>query len=125
MQDYLKFNGIRIKQPDEDGYTAILSTTSTEDSDRDMALIMHNTPIGTVAGYNLKWRYLTLQEAVEILSQVLNKPSFTAHYLDILTGKWRDDEFYASNYNAPVHTLKDGEERWKELSFNIRSINPR
>lgn len=50
MQDCIKFNGIKIAQPDEDGYSAIFATTSTDDSDRDMTLEMHNTPIGTVEG---------------------------------------------------------------------------
>ena len=125
MQDYFKLNGIIVKQPDEDGYSAVLATTSTEDSDRDMSLSMHNTPIGTVEGYDLKWTYLTPAEAAEILQQVLNKPNFIAHYFDIITGSWRDAKFYASNYNAPVMTLKDEEEYWDELSFNIRSIDPR
>lgn len=125
MQDYIMINGIKIKQPDEDGYSVSLATTSTEDSDRDMGLVMHNTPIGTVEGYDLKWTDLTLSEAAEILQQVVNKSSFTVHYLDILTGTWRDGEFYASNFNAPAKILLDGKERWDELSFGIRGINPR
>lgn len=125
MQDCLKINGIKVAQPDEDGYSAVLATTSTEDSDRDMTLEMHNTPIGTVEGYDLKWRNLSPQEAAVILQQVLNKSKFTVHYFDILTGKWRDGEFYASNFNAPCKTLEDDEECWDELSFNIRGIHPR
>lgn len=125
MQDYIMINGIRIKQPDEDGYTAELATTSTDDSDRDMSLVMHNTPIGTVVGYNLKWTDLTPDEAAQILQQVMNKSSFTVHYMDIITGQWKDGEFYASNFNAPAGSLKTGEECWDELSFNIRGIHPR
>ena len=123
-QDYIKINGITIKQPDQDGYTALLSTTSTEDSDRDMALVMHNTPVGTVEGYNLKWSYPTLTEAAQILQQVVNKPSFVLHYCDIYTGQWKDGLFYAAEYNAPCKCLKNGEECWAELSFDVRSINP-
>lgn len=125
MQDYIKINDIKIKQPDEDGYTAVIATTSTEDSNRDMGLTMHNTPIGSVEGYDLKWTDLTLAEAAQILQQVLNKSSFKVHYLDILTGTWRDGYFYASNYNAPAGTLKEGEECWDELTINIRGIDPR
>lgn len=125
MQDYLKFNGVTVKVPDEDGYSANLATTSTEDSNRDMSLVMHNTPIGTVESYSLKWSELTPSEASAILQQVLNKPSFTVHYFDILTGSWRNGEFYASNFNAPARILVDGEEYWDELSFNIIGVNPR
>ena len=125
MQEAITINGVYIKQPDQDGYSAVLATTSTDDSDRDMSLVMHNTPMGTVEGYDLKWKYIKPLEAAQILQQVLNKSEFTVHYFDIITAQWRDGKFYASNFNAPVKTLKDGEECWSELSFNIRSINPR
>lgn len=124
MQEYITFNDVIVKQPDEDGYTAVLSTTSTDDSERDMALVMHNTPIGTVSGYDLKWTDLTAAEASTILKQVLNKSKFKMHYFDIYLGKWADGEFYASNFNSPAGTLEDGSERWDELSFNVRGIRP-
>lgn len=125
MQDYIKINGITILQPDEDGYTANLSTTSTEDSDRDMSLVMHNTPIGTVESYSLKWTDIKAADMALILSQVLNKPSFTMHYFDILTGGWRDGTFYATTFNSPCKTIEDGVEAWDELSFNAIGVNPR
>lgn len=125
MQDYIKINGITIVQPDEDGYTANLSTTSTEDSDRDMSLVMHNTPIGTVESYSLKWTDIKASDMALILNQVLNKPSFSMHYFDILTGRWRDGEFYATTFNSPCKTIEDGVEAWDELSFNAIGVNPR
>lgn len=125
MQDYIKINGITIVQPDEDGYTANLSTTSTEDSDRDMSLVMHNTPIGTVESYSLKWTDIKASDMALILNQVLNKPSFSMHYFDILTASWRDGEFYATTFNSPCKTIEDGVEAWDELSFNVIGVNPR
>ena len=125
MQEYIMINGVKIKQPDKDGYEVSLATTSTDDSDRDMSLVMHNTPIGTIEGYDLTWSDLSLEEASVILQQVINKSSFTVHYLDILTGAWKDGEFYASNFNAPARSLKDGKECWDKLSFGIRGINSR
>lgn len=122
MQEYISFNGVVVKQPDK--YSAVLATTSTSDSDRDMALVMHNTPIGTVAGYDLEWSYLTAQEASEILRQVLNRPSFTVRYFNILTASWENGEFYVSNFNAPAKILEEDKEYWESLSFNIRGINP-
>lgn len=125
MQDYIKINGITIVQPDDDGYTANLSTTSTEDSDRDMSLVMHNTPIGTVESYSLKWTDIKASDMALILNQVLNKPSFSMHYFDILTASWRDGEFYATTFNSPCKTIEDGVEAWDELSFNVIGVNPR
>lgn len=125
MQDYIKINGIMIVQPDEDGYSVELSTTSTEDSDRDMSLVMHNTPIATVVSYSLKWTDIKAADAAQILSQIINKPSFSFHYFDILTASWRDGEFYATTFNSPCKTIEDGVEAWDELSFNVIGVNPR
>lgn len=125
MQDYIKINGITIVQPDEDGYSVNLSTTSTEDSDRDMSLVMHNTPIATVVSYSLKWTDIKAIDAAQILSQIINKSSFSFHYFDILTASWRDGEFYATTFNSPCKTIEDGVEAWDELSFNVIGVNPR
>ena len=125
MQDYIKINGITIVQPDEDGYSVELSTTSTEDSDRDMSLVMHNTPIATVVSYSLKWTDIKATDAAQILSQIINKPSFSFHYFDILTASWRDGEFYATTFNSPCKTIENGVEAWDELSFNVIGVNPR
>lgn len=125
MQNYITFNGVRVAQPDEEnGYSAVLATTSTDDSDRDMSLVMHNTPIGTVIGYDLKWTWITAAEAAEILQQVVNKSQFTMHYFDIYDAQWKDGLFYASNFNSPAFSLREGEEYWSELSFNVRGIYP-
>ena len=65
-QEYLKFNGVTLPIPDEDGYTVEISTTSTDDSDRTQDLVMHNTPIGSVGSYGLKWSDLTKEEVASI-----------------------------------------------------------
>lgn len=121
MQDYIKINGIVVQQPDT--VTAVLATTSTDDSVRDMNLTMHNTPIGTILGYDLKWKRLTPKKMGEILEQVINKKSFTVHHLDVISGEWIDADFYASNFNAPALSFEDGVEMWNELSFNIRGVS--
>lgn len=122
MQERIKFNGIDIVQPDKDGYSAIIATTSTEDSDRDLSGKMHNTPLFSVTGYNLKWDEIAASKAAVILQQFVGKRSCKVHYFDIMTGTWKDGQFYASNFSAPSKTLKDGEECWKGLSFDIRSV---
>lgn len=122
MQERIRINGVDIKQPDS--YQAALATTSTADSKRDMSLVMHNTPIGTVEAYTLKWSNIPVSEAANILQQIIDKPKYTVHYLDIYSGTWKDDEFYSANMNAPVKTVKEGKECWKELSFQITRIKP-
>lgn len=123
-QEYLKINDIRVKVPDQDGYGIQFATTSTSDSDRTQDLVMHNTPIGTVESYSLKWSGLTLAEASLILRQVVNKASFKVHYLDVYSGKWKDGWFYAANFNITPIDLTAGKERIDSLSFNIVGVNP-
>lgn len=123
-QEQLKFNGIEIPWPDKDGYTVQISTTSTSDSDRTQDLVMHNTPIGSVGSYGLKWTDLTKEEVATILSQVLDRPSFSAHYFDIKTANWKDADFYATTFSITPIDLTDQHERIEELSFNIIGIRP-
>lgn len=123
-QEYFKLNGIVVKQPSEDGYTVNFSTTSTENSGRNQYLRMQNTPIGTIDSYGLKWVDLTPAEFSQIMKQVVNKKEFTAHYFDGYEGKWMDRKFYATAFNAPCACLKEGEELWDELSFNMVGVDP-
>lgn len=123
-QEYLKFNGVTLPIPDEDGYTVQIATTSTDDSDRTQDMVMHNTPMGSVASYGLKWSDLTKEEVSLILSQVLDKPSFSAHYFDVKTATWKDADFYATTFNITPINLAESQERIEELSFNIIGIKP-
>lgn len=118
MQDKWKFNNIVIEQPTT--AKAVMETTSTSDSGRSMSGEMHNTPMFTIAGYDLTWKYIGAVAAAEILRQFVNKKKCLVHYFDIMEAKWKDEYFYASNFNAPSFTMEDGEETWEELSFNIR-----
>lgn len=123
-QEYLRFNGVTLPIPDEDGYTVQIATTSTDDSDRTQDMVMHNTPMGSVASYGLKWSDLTKEEVSLILSQVLDKPSFSAHYFDVKTATWKDADFYATTFNITPINLAESQERIEELSFNIIGIKP-
>ena len=123
MQDFFKFNNIVVVQPTS--YSAQLATTSTEDSDRDQMLVMHNTPIATIESYEMGWKYIGVSDASTILKQVINKSSFLLHYFDLKEGRWLDGYFYASNFNSPCLTLEDDMECWDELSFNVIGKDPR
>ena len=120
---------IRIKAPVE--YKPILSTTSTEDSDRTQDLVMHNTPMGTIVGYDMVWGDMSTEDVRMILDLMVNKPSFSMHHFNIFTG-WSYDDFYASNFNVEAVRLRQywegdtlhNEESWKGLSINIRAIHP-
>lgn len=123
MQEQFKIDGITIKAPEE--YLPVFATTSTEDSNRTQDLIMHNTPMGTIAGYNLTWGSLSWEEIATILNVIMNKKKFSFHHKDpSVPGKWIDKDFYASNFNMAAQTLADREEKWTGLTINVRSILP-
>lgn len=118
-----KVDGIQIKAPD--GYKPVFATTSTADSVRDQALVLHNTPIGTIAGYDLSWGVMTWQECATILNSMLNKPKFSFYHKDPRRpGQWTTAEFYAANYNMEAQTLEENSESWTGLTINIRRISP-
>lgn len=123
MQDYFSVDGVRIKNPST--YKPVFATTSTNDSDRTQDLVMHNTPMGTIQGYDITWEELTSQEISTILGCMMNKPQFSVHHrCPLKAAGWDDAEFYASNFNMEAQCLKEGEEVWKNMSVNIRSIKP-
>lgn len=121
-QNYFSVDGVRIATPT--AYKPVFATTSTSDSDRTQDLIMHNTPMGTIQGYDLEWGVLKPEEISTILQAMINKPSFMFHYASPYTGQWETGAFYASNFSMDTQILVDGMEKWKGLSINVRSINP-
>lgn len=123
MQEQFKIDGVTIKAPDE--YKPVFATTSTDDSDRDQTGDMHNTPIFTIGGYDMKWGQLTWTEIAAILNGILGKSEFSFCHKDpTIPGKWVERAFYASNFTMAAQTLEDGEEIWTDLSINIRRIKP-
>lgn len=119
--DKFQIEDTDIEQPDS--YAASFATTSTEGSDRTQDLTMHNTPMGTIASYQMGWQYIPTSEGSKILNLVLNKPQFKVHYYDLFSDTWKDDYFYASNYEMTPLSLEDGYKYIDSLSFNIIKVN--
>lgn len=122
MQNYFKIDGQVIKTPTQ--YKPVFATTSTDDSDRTQDLVMHNTPMGTIEGYDMQWDNLTPSEISQILRLIINKRSFSFFHPSPYYGGWVESSFYASNFSMDAMNLKDGEEKWDGLTINVRSINP-
>lgn len=123
MQEKFMLNGVEIEAPTD--YKPVFATTSTSDSDRDQNLIMHNTPIATIAGYDMKWDILKWDEIATILNGMINKSEFTFHHPDpTIPGQWIDRTFYASNFNMAAQTMEYDYEAWTNLQINIRRIQP-
>lgn len=122
MDRPFEFNGIPVKTPNT--FRPNMATTSTEDSDRTQDLVMHNTPMGTVQNGEFEWRYIELDEAAKILSQIVNKSEYSLRYPNPLSGQWETSTFYTSNYSLGTHMVSNGESVWESLSFNAVRIRP-
>ena len=124
MGERFSIDGTVIKTPDS--YKPVFATTSTEDSDRTQDLIMHNTPMGTIAGYDMTWKSLKSDEISNILNLMMNKSKFSFHHRDPRNASgWSDADFYASNFNMAAQRLGEREgELWSDLTINVRSIYP-
>lgn len=121
MTECFKVDGVAIAAPS--GYKPVFSTTSTKSSKRDQNLKMHNSPMGTIGGYDLTWDEMTWDEIAEILNNMMDKSEFIFHHKDpTIPGKWVDKSFYASNFNMEAQTLEDSGEKWTNLTINIRRI---
>lgn len=124
MQHHLKFNNVIVEPPDEDGYSISLATTSSSKSGRTLAGNMKNSPLFTVEAYNLKWSDLKAEDCSKILKEIVGKSEFDFYHFNVYKAQWETGKFYASNFNTPIYSLIDGEERIKELSFQVTGVNP-
>lgn len=124
MSDRFTVDGTEIRTPDT--YKPVFATTATEDSDRTQDLIMHNTPMGTIAGYDMTWKSLKSSEISVILNSMMNKPFFSFHHRDPRNASgWSTADFYASNFSMSAQRLGERTgELWADLSINVRSIYP-
>lgn len=122
-QEYIKINGIQIRQPDEGlGYS--FESTYTEDSTRVKSGKGHFTPIFTVESFSYEATWLTLSEVKTILQEVAKGKNFDLHYFSPYYGEWRTDTFYVGQGSLEIGRLNEEEERFDSLSFNMIGVNP-
>lgn len=123
-QQHLKFGDYQPPDPDEDGYTPSYATTSTSGSGRTQRGTMKNSVMFTVEAYNLKWTNLKTNVAKRILQEVMEKNNFDFYHYCVHKAQWVTSKFYAANFNMQIDRLNDGEEKVKQLSFQVTAINP-
>lgn len=123
-QQRLRFNNYTPPNVTEDGYTVNFATTSTSNSGRTMRGVMNNVPLFTAESYNLKWSNISASDVSQILTQVMGKAGFNFYHYNIYRARWETGVFYAANFNSPVLRLQEGNEKVKELSFQVTGVNP-
>lgn len=123
-QQRIKFNDYTPPNVSDDGYTVNIATTSSQNSGRTMRGVMNNVPLFTVESYNLRWVNISATDVSAILSQVVGKSGFNFYHYNIYRARWETGVFYAANFNSPVLSLKEGNEKVKELTFQVTGENP-
>lgn len=123
MQDYIRMNGIMIRQPDE-GLDFSFETTYTEDSTRVQSGEGHFTPMFTVESFSYAATGVSLEEMKTILQIVAKGGNFTLHYFSPYYGAWRDAPFYVGQGSLSIGRLNEDNEQFDSLSFNMIGVNP-
>lgn len=123
-QQRMKFNDYTPPNVTDDGYTINFATTASTNSGRTMRGIMNNVPLFTVESYNLRWANLPAADVSAILAQVMGRSGFNFYHYNIFKARWETGVFYASNFNSPALSLKEGTEKVKELTFQVTGVNP-
>ena len=122
-QNYIKMNGIKIKQPLKD-LTYSFETTYTEDTTRTQDGALHATTMFTVEQLGYSAKNLTLYEMSQILQIIAKGNSFTLHYFSPYYGTWRDAPFYVGQGSLVIGCLKEDGETYESLTFNMTGVNP-
>ena len=122
-QEYIKFNGITVKQPDQKmGYG--FSTKFTDDSKRTQDGVQHTTPIYTVETLTYKASFLSVDEMKTILQIVARGTPFTLRYFSPYYGVWRSDRFCVQSGSLSIGRLNEDKEKYDSLSFSMEGVNP-
>jgi hypothetical protein len=121
-QEYIKINGVKIRQPDEDmGYD--FETIFSEDTKRTQAGTLMTSPAFTVESLSYQASNVTVEEMRTILRQIMKGGFFTLHYWSPYYGAWRDDQFYVGRGSLVLGRLNEAKERYTSLSFNMVGRN--
>lgn len=112
-----------IAQPDE-GLGYDWETTYTEDSGRVQSGVNQFKAMFTVEKLSCDITNPTVNEVKQILNFIIYGRKFQLHYFSPSRGEWRNDWFYVGQGNCSLGKLKENEERYDKLSFNMTGINP-
>lgn len=120
-QEYYKMNGKKIVQPDS-GLGFNWETAYTEDSGRSQNGTATVKPLFTVEQYEYHVSNPTFEQVAQILQIIALGKKFTFHYLSPYTGKWQDGTFYVGQGGISIGSIKQNEERYSDLAFNLQNI---
>lgn len=86
------------------------------DSGRNMAGELKSTFIGLFPKITLEFSYLTTDE-VSIIAGLLDQPSFTVSWFDVVSKSHKSADYYASDFDVPAFD-KD-RQLWEPFSVNL------
>lgn len=108
MDKYIAIAGVTLDpQPSfSSGYTWSRMNVSSADSGRTEDAVMHNTIVGKKYKINLKWSYITMEQAAVILNLV-EADEFTVTFPDPLTNTMKTITAYVGDRSAGFYTFND------------------
>lgn len=112
-----------IRQP-ESGMGYSFETTYTADTTRDQKGRLHSTAMFTVESFSYEAKNLTKLEMSTILNFVAKGKTFYMHYFSPYYGVWRTDKFYVGQGSLSIGRLRESDEKFDSLSFNIIGVTP-
>jgi hypothetical protein len=89
-----------------------------------MSGVMCNEPMFTVESYAYEGSDISISEMANLLQMIVNQRQVQLYYFSVYYGRWREAPFYVTQGSVDIGTLKEGEEKYKSLSFNIIGVNP-
>ena len=122
-QEYIKINGVVIRQPDE-GLGYGFETTYSQDSTRTQNGRLHASRMFTVEALSYSASNMTAAEMKQVLQYVAKGAVFTLHYYSPYYGAWRDGKFYVGRGNLSVKRLNSARESYDSLCFQMTGVDP-
>lgn len=122
-QNRIKINNTVIYQPDEDlGYA--FETTYSEDTARVISGKLNATPLFTVERLSYSASNIPVSEAAAILQRVAKGQKYDLYYFSPYYGTWREAKFYTPSGSIQIKRLKQNQEFYSNLSFDMTGVNP-
>lgn len=122
-QEYIKINGVVIRQPDE-GLGYDFETTYSADTTRTQNGRLVATRMFTVEALTYSASHMTAEEMRTILRAIAKGGVFTLHYFSPYYGAWRDGRFYVGKGSLSIRRLNASGEYYDSLSFRMTGVDP-
>lgn len=115
-------DGVAIPCPSMGGYKWNLYDVSADEAGETESYSMEKLRVGQKTKIELQWNQVSIADASKILN-AFNPEYITVTFLDAMEGKYKTEEFYVGDREAPLYNSDLG--KWESIKFNIIGRNLR